>query len=50
MGNFLYTIALILAFIWAIGYIGYDAGGIIHFLLILAALAVILRLIRGKSI
>jgi len=50
MGNLLYTIAVILLIFWAIGFIGYNAGGIIHVLLVIAVIAVLLRLIRGKTI
>lgn len=50
MGNLLYTIAVILVIIWAVGFIGYNAGGIIHILLVIAAIAVILRIIQGKKI
>lgn len=28
MGNLLYTVAVILLIIWAIGFIGYNAGGV----------------------
>jgi hypothetical protein len=50
MSNLLYTIAVILVIVWAIGLIGYSAGGLIHILLVIAAIAVILRLIQGKSV
>ena len=50
MGNLLYTIAVILIIIWAIGFIGYNAGGIIHILLVIALISVILRIIQGKKI
>jgi Family of unknown function (DUF5670) len=50
MGNLLYTIAVILVIIWAIGYLGFAAGGIIHILLVIAAIAVILRLIQGRKV
>lgn len=50
MGNLLYIIAVILIIIWAIGFLGYRSGGIIHILLVIAAIAVILRLIQGKRI
>ena len=49
MGNLLYIIAVILVLGWAIGFIGYSAGGIIHILLVIAVIAVILRLIRGNT-
>ena len=47
MGNLLYVIAVILIIGWAIGFIGYHAGGIIHILLVIALIAVLLRVIRG---
>ena len=50
MGNLLYLIAVILVIAWAIGFIGYSAGGIIHILLVIAIIAVIFRLIRGDRI
>jgi len=50
MGNLLYTIAIILLVLWAIGYVGFNAGGVIHFLLIIAIIAVLLRVIQGKRI
>ncbi len=49
MGNILYIIAVMLVLLWAIGFLGYNAGGIIHVLLILAAIAVLLRLIQGRK-
>lgn len=50
MGNLLYTIAVILLVLWAIGYVGFNAGGIIHILLVIAIIAVLLRVIQGKRI
>lgn len=50
MGNILYAVAVILVIAWAIGFLGYHAGGIIHILLVIAVIAVILRVIQGKSI
>ncbi len=49
MGNLLYIIAVILIIGWAIGFIGYNAGGIIHVLLVIALIAVILRVISGRK-
>jgi len=48
MGNLLYTIAVILVIFWAIGFLGYNAGGLIHILLVLAVVAVLIRLIQGR--
>jgi tryptophan-rich sensory protein len=50
MGNLLYVVAVILLIAWAIGFFGYSAGGIIHILLVIAIIAVILRVIQGRRI
>jgi len=50
MGNLLYFIAIILVIAWAIGFFAYSLGSIIHILLVIAIIAVILRLIRGQRI
>jgi hypothetical protein len=50
MGNLLYVIAVILVIGWAIGFIGYGAGGLIHILLVIAIIVVILRIIQGRRI
>lgn len=50
MGNLLYIIAVILVIAWAIGFLGYHAGGIIHILLVIAVIAVIFRVIQGRRI
>ena len=46
MGNLLYLIAVILVIAWAIGFFGYHATGIIHVLLVIAIIAVLLKVIR----
>lgn len=48
MGNLLYIIAVILVIAWAIGFFGYAVGGIIHLLLVIAIIAVLLRVIQGN--
>jgi hypothetical protein len=50
MSNLLYTIAVILIIFWAIGFFAYSAGGLIHILLVIAVIAVVLRLIQGKGL
>lgn len=50
MGNLLYIIAVILVIGWVIGFVGYNAGGLIHILLVIALIAVILRIIQGKKV
>lgn len=49
MGNILYVIAVILIIGWLIGFVGYNAGGIIHILLVIAIIAIILRVIEGRK-
>ena len=49
MGNLLYIIAVILIIAWAIGFIGYSAGGIIYVLLVIAVIAVLFRVISGRK-
>jgi hypothetical protein len=48
MGNLLYTIAVICVIIWAIGFFGFAAGGLIHLLLVIAIIVVVVRLISGN--
>ena len=50
MSNLLYTIAVILIIFWAIGFFAYSAGGIIHILLVIALIAVLLRIIQGRRL
>ncbi|MFD2907862.1 lmo0937 family membrane protein [Flavobacterium ardleyense] len=49
MGNLLYLVAVILVIAWAIGFIGYSAGGIIHILLVIAVIIILLRIIQGRK-
>ena len=49
MGYLLYVLAVLLIIGWAIGFIGYHAGGIIHILLVIAVIAVLLNIIAGKK-
>jgi hypothetical protein len=46
MRSILYMIAVILIIGWAVGFLGYHAGGIIHILLVLAVISIILGVIR----
>jgi Family of unknown function (DUF5670) len=50
MQNLLYTIAIILVILWALGFFVYSAGNIIHILLVIAVIAILLRLIRGRGV
>jgi Family of unknown function (DUF5670) len=50
MGNLLYIVAVILIIFWAIGFFAYSVGGIIHLLLVIAAISILLRIIQGNKI
>ncbi len=49
MSNTLYFMAIILMIIWAISFFAYMAGPLIHVLLVLALIAVLLQIIKGRS-
>jgi hypothetical protein len=49
MESLLYIIAIVLVIAWLVGFIGFHAGGLIHILLVFAIIAILLRLIRGRS-
>ncbi len=48
MGNVLNLLIAILVIGWLIGFVGYNAGGLIHLLLVIAVVALLLRVISGK--
>jgi hypothetical protein len=50
MGNLLYIIAVVLVILWAVGYLGFQSGGIIHILLVIAIIAVLIRVIQGGKL
>jgi hypothetical protein len=50
MSNLLYTVAVILVILWAIGYLGFHTGGIIHILLVIAIIVVLFRVISGRRL
>jgi hypothetical protein len=46
----LWTIAVVLLILWLLGIVSsYTLGGFIHILLVLAIVAVLIRLIQGRS-
>ena len=50
MGNLLYIVAVVLVIIWAVSFFGMHVGsGLIHILLVIAIIAVLLRVIRGSA-
>jgi hypothetical protein len=49
MGNLFNAIIVLLVLGWLIGFVGYGTGGLIHILLVVAIIAVLLRVIQGKN-
>jgi hypothetical protein len=50
MNDLLYVLAVILIIGWLLGAFVFSVGGVIHILLVIAVIAIILRLIRGRSV
>lgn len=50
MSSLLYLIAVILLIGWLIGVFAYSATGLIHLLLVVAIIAVLFRVISGRSL
>jgi hypothetical protein len=47
--NMLWTIAIILIVLWALGLVSsYTMGGFIHILLVIAIVVVLIRIIQGR--
>lgn len=43
MGYYLYVLAMLMVIAWVIGFFGTNAGNFIHILLVIAAIAVLIR-------
>jgi len=50
MHNLLYTIAVVLVILWFFGFLVYNVGAIIHILLLVAVIAILLRIIKGEEV
>ncbi len=47
----LYTVALLLIILWALGLVSsYTMGGFIHLLLVIALIVVLVRIIQGRRV
>ena len=47
----LYTIALVLIILWALGLVtSYTMGGFIHLLLVIAVISILIRIIQGRRV
>ena len=45
----LYLIAVILIIGWLLGFFVFSAGGLVHILLVIAIIAILLRIIQGRN-
>ena len=51
MSNLLVTVAVILVLLWLLGLVtSYTMGGFIHLLLVIAIIAVLIRIIQGRRV
>jgi hypothetical protein len=50
MSNLLYIIAVILLIGWVLGAFVFSVGNVIHILLVLAIIAILVRIIKGDSV
>ena len=48
--SMLWTIAIILIVLWALGLFTHVAGGLIHLLLVIAIIVIVVNLVRGRRI
>ena len=44
----LWTIALILLILWALGFLAFNVGSVIHLLLVIALVVIVYRLVTGR--
>ncbi|MBS1735724.1 MAG: lmo0937 family membrane protein [Bacteroidetes bacterium] len=49
MGNLLYVIAVILVIGWLLGFFVWHVGGLIHILLVIAIIAILLKVINRAT-
>lgn len=50
MSGLLYLVAIILLIGWLLGFFVFSVGNFIHVLLVIAIIAILFRLIRGRGI
>jgi len=48
--SMLWTLVLILFVAWLLGLFAFNAGGLIHILLVIAVIVVIVRLLQGRKV
>jgi hypothetical protein len=48
--DMLETILIILVILWALGFFAFHVGGLVHVLLVIAAVVLIIRLLQGRRV
>jgi hypothetical protein len=48
--DMLWTIAVVLIILWLLGFITHVGGGLVHLLLVIAAVVVLIRVIQGRRV
>jgi hypothetical protein len=48
--DILYVVAIIFLILWLVGLLTYTMGGLVHILLVIAVIAIVLRVIRGRKV
>jgi hypothetical protein len=49
MKNSLYTIAILLLIVWAVGVLVFGASGVIHLLFVISLIVIMIRLMQKKK-
>lgn len=49
MANILWAVIVIMVVLWLVGLIGHIGGGIIHLLLVIAAVLLVINLMTGRG-
>jgi hypothetical protein len=50
MTNLLYIVAVVLLIGWLLGFFFFNAGNLIHILLLIAVIAILMKLIGGRKV
>jgi low affinity Fe/Cu permease len=50
MSNLLYTVAVILIIVWAVGFFAFSAGSMMHILLLIAIVSILVKVVQGDKI
>ena len=44
------TVLVVLLILWALGFFAFKVGGLVHVLLVIAAVVLVIRLLQGRKI